>query len=356
MKRIKVVFIIWIIVSGSIYLLNGSKAAAAMAIIAAAYSLFAFISVRVAGRDLKAVMSGSRSVDKGEPANVVVKTENPSRLPVPACTFELDCENILTKENRKVPLSYTFGPKGKNSGGLMLKSTRCGEEHIKISSATISDPAGLFKKKREVSGETSVFVMPEIKEVEIPSDYLDSYDMESYTYSQVKQGQDTGEVFGIRDYREGDSPKQIHWKLTAKMDDVMVKIPSFPIENKLIVILDNCISEKDDLSSDKRNDLMELFFSLSYSLIKKNVPHSLGWFDHRSKVFIKQKVENEQEMWNAVPGALGAGIEYSGMSTAYSFLASSTEEHFTNHFIVTSTDPAELERLEEYGAVRVFRS
>ena len=101
---------------------------------------------------------------------------------------------------------------------------------------------------------------------------------------------------------------------------------------------------------------METFFSLSYSLLKKNIPHSLGWCDHETGAFIVRQVSGEGEMWAAVPEALSAGIEQSRLSTAYRFLAASGEEHFTNHFIVTAGEAAEIERLAEYGQVKVFRS
>lgn len=178
--------------------------------------------------------------------------------------------------------------------------------------------------------------------------------MESYSYSQHVKGTDTGEVFGIREYADGDSPKQIHWKLSAKLDDLMVKIPSYPIENRLVVLLDNSLPEGRDIGPEKRNDLMELYFSVSMSLLKKNITHSLGWCDHRTGSFVLKRIENENDMWAAVPEALSAGIEESRLSTPYRFLEAYGEEHFTNHFIVTATGAVETQLLAEYGEVREF--
>ena len=356
MKRIKAAFIIWLMTAGVIYVLNGSKAAAAMFIVALVYAVLAFVWVLLSGRKLKAEIAGERSVDKGAKDLINVSSESGSLIPVPSCRMSLYCENRLTKEKQNIPLSYSYLPKGKNRGSFTLTGVYCGREDITVRDAVISDPAGLFSRKQKIDAKESVYVMPEIKEIVIPSEYLDSFDMESYAYSQHQKGNDTGEVFGIREYQEGDSPKQIHWKLSAKLDDLMIRIPSYPIENKLVVLLDNSISEKTELDAERRNALMELFFSLSYSLLKRNIPHSLGWCDHETDSFIVRKIENEGDMWAAVPEALSAGIEQSRLSTAYRFLATSGEEHFTNHFIVSAGDPAEVERLYEYGEVRIFRS
>lgn len=357
-KKIRpaVVFLlIFLVMTGAVYVLAGGKAAAAMFIAALIYCAFVFFAVMLSGRKLTAKIKADPSVDKNVRVNASVEAENGSIVPVPSCTMDLTCENILTKEQEKITLDHSFRPKGKNENSFRVTSSRCGRINIRMEDALISDPTGLFSRKQDIHAESSIYIMPEIKGIDIPSDYLDSYDMESYTYSQHRKGNDTGEVFGIREYSDGDSPKQIHWKLSAKMDDLMVKIPSYPIENKLVVLLDNSIPENAVLGPEKRSDLMEYFFSISHSLLEKNITHSLGWCDHKTGGFVLKRIENDGDMWAAVPEALSAGIEQSKLTTAYRFLASLGEEHFTNHFIVTALDAKETDRLAEYGQVRVFR-
>lgn len=351
----KIAFILFILVSAVIFIVNGAAAAAAMVIIAAFYAAVSFLFVMISGRKMNVRVSSDRSCDKGKAGEIKVAVKNESALPVPSATFDVEIENRLTKEKENIGLAYSFGPKAEKKGGFTLTGECCGKERIRVKEALITDPARLFKRKVKVKAEDSIYVMPEVKEISIPSEYLDSYDMESYNYSQHKKGTDPGEVFGIREYRDGDSPKQIHWKLSAKMGDIMVKIPSFPIENKLVVILNNSLSEGEELDKDKRNELMEYFFSLSYSLLKRGFTHSIAWLDHDSGVFEIRRVEHEQDMWACVPEALGAGIEQNRLTTVYRFLAAMGDEHFTNHFVVTSTEVRESERLEAQGAVRVFR-
>ncbi|MBR2547286.1 MAG: DUF58 domain-containing protein [Eubacterium sp.] len=354
MKRVRAIFAVWLILAGVIYVLHGSKAAAAMFIVAAFYCVLALIMVYVCGKKLEVAVRGESGVNKEQKAEVTVTSSNRSRIPVPACRLDVSCRNILTREQQQISLIHACGPNSEKSSSFSLTSSYCGMEDIKIDEVRISDPAGLFSRSQKADADAKIYVMPEVKEIEIPSEYLDSYDMESYSYSQHIKGTDTGEVFGIREYADGDSPKQIHWKLSAKMDDLMVKIPSYPIENKLAVLLDNSIAVGQDISADKRNDLMELFFSVSLSLLRKNITHSLGWCDHRTGGFILKRIENENDMWAAVPEALSAGIEESRLSTSYRFIGAYGEEHFTNHFIVTATGAVETELLNEYGQVREF--
>ena len=354
MKRVKVIFILCLLLTGAIYVINGSKAAAAMFIIAALYAVFALALTMISGRKLKVSLSCDTAGKKGEPSKISISAENDSLIPVPSCEYKLSCRNRLTGEAQDMNAVSSYLPRGKQTDSIVLTGEHCGKEQVTIRDTYVSDPLKLFCRKSNAGAECAVYIMPDVREVTIPDDYLDSYDMESYTYSQHKSGQDPAEVFGVRNYQDGDSPKQIHWKLSAKMDDLIVKIPSFPIENKLVVLFDNTLTEGVKLSADKRNDFAEMFFSVSYSLIRKNIHHSIGWCDHESGGFVIRKVDNESDMWTWAPEVLGAGIEEGGLSTVYRFLMELGDEHFTNHFIVTCQDVKDEEKLEEYGAVRVF--
>lgn len=58
---------------------------------------------------------------------------------------------------------------------------------------------------------------------------------ESDTYSKEKSGDDPSEVFDIREFRPGDRMQRIHWKLTARLDDFMVKEFSRPVGYPVVV-------------------------------------------------------------------------------------------------------------------------
>lgn len=51
----------------------------------------------------------------------------------------------------------------------------------------------------------------------------EGFDMESFRYSGSRPGDDPGETYDIREYRSGDSIRQIHWKLSGKLDDIMIR-------------------------------------------------------------------------------------------------------------------------------------
>ena len=56
-----------------------------------------------------------------------------------------------------------------------------------------------------------------------------------------------------------------------------------------------------------------------------------------------------------MPEVLSCGFEASETSTIYRYLESTRSVDFTNHFLV-SVQERDTERLEQYGAVNVFRT
>ena len=68
--------------------------------------------------------------------------------------------------------------------------------------------------------------------------------MESFRYSGARPGDDPGETFDIREYQEGDSIRQIHWKLTGKLDKMMIRQRSFPVDDTVLILAEPYLKEK----------------------------------------------------------------------------------------------------------------
>ena len=79
------------------------------------------------------------------------------------------------------------------------------------------DPIGLFSKKMRFYADGASLILPETFPVDVELQHTpDLPDIESDRYSPVRAGDDPSELFGLRDYREGDPLRNIHWKLSVK--------------------------------------------------------------------------------------------------------------------------------------------
>ena len=356
MKKTKIIFLLWILAFLLIYLRYGAASSILAVLFAVLYAGLAFLITRVSGRHLEIDITGSGMVEKDAVMPGTICIRNKARFPVFLAEGRVSARNLLTGEEQILPLAVSLWPRQSREECVQIREKYCGRIDMTVEDVRIYDPLKLFGRHLDVAGTGTGFVAPAISSMEIPAEYLDSYDMESYQYSQYEKGNDTGEVFGIRDYQEGDSPKQIHWKLSAKMDDLVVKIPSYPIENNILLILDNLLSPEAEVSPADRSKLMELFWSLSACLLEKGMTHSVGWYDGKTDIFRLQEIKDREAMWNTMPDALSCGFGRSEYSTVYRYLESLEDRGFSNHFLVTAQEERDIDRLENYGAVKVFRT
>ena len=81
-----------------------------------------------------------------------------------------------------------------------------------------------------------------------------------------KSGGGFSDFYELREYRQGDSLKNIHWKLSSKYDDLIVKEPSLPIYKEFTI---NAIFT--DLAKENNNILARLYYICRY-IIKKGSP------------------------------------------------------------------------------------
>ena len=89
---------------------------------------------------------------------------------------------------------------------------------------------------------------------------------ESSIFSKYKRGDDPSEIFDLKNYLPGDKPNRIHWNLSLKQDNLIVRHYSQPVNSSILVALDfnGIASEKNIRSLDT---VSEVFASISFLLI-----------------------------------------------------------------------------------------
>lgn len=106
-----------------------------------------------------------------------------------------------------------------------------------------------------------------------------------------KLGGGFSEDHDLREYRDGDPARMIHWKLSSKRDELIIREPLVPERRQLIITLD---------IPDKYQDRDRLFDNLSWlslSLLKHELPHGVRWIDrdgeaHAGFVYCEKDTKN----------------------------------------------------------------
>ena len=353
-----IIFIILLILSVALYIFTEARYAALLIILLLLLLIGAVITANVTGRHLKVSLATPMQGTRGEAAHVTIKVSNQSGLPVLLCRIKALAENLLTDERDEFDYFLSIGGKKEATADFMMKEDRCGCIRVRVEDVFVSDPLGLLNvqpKTLEIEHDGSgwIYFLPKATESQIPPEQLISYDMESYHYSPLKSGNDPAETFDVREYKDKDNVKAIHWKLTSKMDEIMVREFGLPIENKVMIVVDKSLEGKED-RIERIEHAADFVSSLSYTMLQNTVNHTVGWYNYLEKEFQTFRVEDENSFWNAVRGLISSPYREDEVSAVSHFIESNSSREFSS-YIYISEDGKDMERLMNYGAVSLYR-
>ena len=122
---------------------------------------------------------------------------------------------------------------------------------------------------------------------------------ESEDYSKERGGDDPSEVFKIRDYQPGDKLRSIHWKLTAKTDEMMVREQSLPLGCPVDFYLDlyQPAGHHGRKHETKRDSYLQIIASISHSLVLEGCRHHVIWFDSQRNDICRYRIEKEENIY-----------------------------------------------------------
>ncbi len=145
----------------------------------------------------------------------------------------------------------------------------CGRISIQAQNLYLYDPLHLFRMRISLKDSGNILIVPKLQP--IPYDILsDAWEADSDQYSAEKSGDDPSEIFAIRPYQPGDHCTRLHWKLSAKMDALLVKEYGLPINDDVILFPDYRRSGSSLHSAPFLNAALSAFYSVSCRL------HDLG--------------------------------------------------------------------------------
>lgn len=155
---------------------------------------------------------------------------------VSAVEMTLEMQNLLfhTQEERWLRI----GLSSRKSSHVEFTPDMCGEWFIRASGVQCLDVFGFCAAAVPCELFCRVKVMPEQNDITIMTDQASRAKPEVGSFRVYQKGNDTAEVFELREYQEGDELKAIHWKLTSKMDRLIVREYSDSTRYDTIVLYD----------------------------------------------------------------------------------------------------------------------
>lgn len=169
------------------------------------------------------------SVRVGQAASLRVGVESRAFLPAAHVRVSLSGENLLNGTAYPVR-RVTFDGSVSDAVLAELPTAHCGVLRFRVKRATVSDYLGLFAVPIRRPDAVGICVLPREDE---PSD-VPAF-VESLSKRMLpKRGGGFSEEHELRPYRDGDSVSSIHWKLSSKLDELIIREP-MEIQQQLIL-------------------------------------------------------------------------------------------------------------------------
>lgn len=212
----------------------------------------------------------SKSIYVGDKLVISYTVRNLSKFTIPYIEIENNISKELTGEAiPKIVTTLNSRDYFTYNEELILKRRGyypLGEIHV-----IIKDIFGFFTIKKKVTSKTSLLVYP--IPTELNSFKITSIEQIGDMIIDNKAFEDKSRISSLREFREGDSVKAINWKLSAKLDELIIKEFDNSADTNVIVFVDNYYElYKKDLNRRLEDKIVDISISVINYYLEHNIP------------------------------------------------------------------------------------
>lgn len=254
------------------------------------FLLYAVISVHIVKRHVSLEMEApAEYISKNTEFFIKIRLQNHCILPLVQGRILLYTGNTFIGEQEENILTLPLKPSGTAEILYSLTSSYVGNVEIRAEKIVLYDLLGFHSVTVSAGTEENVYIVP-------AGDGGDEYVLNDYEkgMDEVEEsklsGSDFSDVSQVREYIPGDAMKNIHWKLSAKKDILMVKERLHMSSRKLLAVL-----SLDKGNAEKMDEAVEKLFSFGSYFIQSRVPVTLFWWSDKYHEMRSQTAESGEE-------------------------------------------------------------
>ena len=270
------------------------------------YYIMAFAYVRIVSRFIQVTLDkGLYSAEKNSEIPVLIQVKNKSKWLSVRCGFRIKVVNNFTGEVKKEIINHTVTRGVKETFSESFLSSDCGEISVYLVEHYVYDWISCLYLKKKTNDVKKIEILPEthLLMTEIQRTTRE-FIADSEVYSDSEKGDDLSEIYQVREYVEGDPIHDIHWKLSAKTDNLLIKEHGKPLGCVVLIWIDlfrnNTVKPLRGRKHSRKNlpvNAIEMAASVSLSLIEQKCVHMVAWYEEKNDRIIRKRVENEENIY-----------------------------------------------------------
>lgn len=239
-------------------------------------------------------------VNPGEKISILVQTENTGKLACMKIRYKIGVGRSFKSKKKKNWYAGDVVYSGKNIQQQQVYLKSVGNYVFTLEKIRIYDMTGIFYMDKRIKKHATVQVFPELVGVSVQiSERTRNFYGDSDIYDDFHPGNDCSEIFDVREFRDGDRIQRIHWKLSAKSDDLLVREDSQPLACPLVFILDYQEKDRSARKRQRKNQdcYLSVAASISFSLMDEACPHYVSWYSGNRKDMVRIRVDDEESYY-----------------------------------------------------------
>jgi uncharacterized protein (DUF58 family) len=179
-----------------------------------------------------------RRVATGEPSTVTLRLENAGRMPTGILLLEDGLPYALGARPRFV-IDH-MGPRWRQDVAYQVRSELRGRFALGPLSVRVSDPFGFVELTRSFPERDMVTVTPQTQPLpatRLSGEWSGTGDNRPRAFASAGS-----EDVTVREYRQGDDLRRVHWPSTARSGELMVRREEQPWQSRATIVLDTRLS------------------------------------------------------------------------------------------------------------------
>ena len=240
--------------------------------------------------------------NKKTTAELILK--NNSVISVSKILCKLKITNHLTRQISTMITALSAAAGEETCISFEITSSHCGYLIVEIEKIFLMDWFGFLPVSCKANASGKISVLPDTFVPGISLSLSATAREDAQNWSQTHKGNDMTEVFALRDYVPGDSLKQIHWKLSSKKQQLIVREPSLSVEKSLLIYWDKNTRAVNGKEIDAMAECMS---SICQEILNQGITYTIGWTEGKFCVF--ENIDTDDQLLSVIPRMLKHGAE-----------------------------------------------
>ena len=245
--------------------------------------------------------------EKNGHIQIQIVTAQNGWFPVLQMDVSMNCRPVFGGTGEVYPL--TLNADSKQSCQFIYEISRdgCGRLRIEINRVRLWDYFHFFSIYKKLNLSEEITFLPRIYETAVTvCEATRHFAGETEDYEPEAAGPDNSQIYQVREYRPGDKLQMIHWKLTARNDELYVRESAEPLCFAVGIFMD--LSEKGKSSWEAMEAVIETVLSISNGLLEQRCRHFIVWYDQKDDRLLKRKIGKIEDIYETTEYLLSARI------------------------------------------------